>query len=69
MLSISLSCSSIRLILLRKWNDVSGRDLILLLLKSRCCKFVKNLKGLMGISETEDDRPWDILRVRSEWPT
>lgn len=68
-LSISLSCNSIRLILFRKWKDVSGSDLILLLLKSKCCRFVRNLNGAFGISETEEDRAWDILNVRSEWPT
>lgn len=68
-LSISLSCNSIRLILFRKWKDVSGSDLILLLLKSKCCRFVRNLNGAFGISETEGDRAWDILNVRSEWPT
>jgi len=68
-LSISLSWSSIRLILFKKWKDVAGKDRILLLLKSRCCKFVNDLNGRFGISEIVEERPWDILNVNREWPT
>lgn len=58
-----------RLIRFRKWNDVAGKERILLLLKSRCCRFVSDLNGRFGISEIEEDRPWDILNVNKEWPT
>lgn len=58
-----------RLILFRKWNDVAGKERILLLLKSRCCRFVSDLNGRLGISEIVEDRPWDILNVNKEWPT
>lgn len=68
-LSISLSWNSMRLILFRKWNDVAGKERILLLLKSRCCRFVSDLNDLFGISEVVEDKPWDILSVKREWPT
>lgn len=68
-LSISLSCNSMRLILFRKWNDVAGKERILLLLKSRCCRFVNDFNGRLGISEIDEDRLWDILNVNKEWLT
>lgn len=67
--SISLSWNSIRLILFKKWKDVADKERILLLLKSRCCRFVSDLNGRFGISEIKEDRPWDILNVNKEWPT
>jgi len=55
-----------RLILFRKWNDVAGKERILLLLKSRYCRFVSDFNGRFGISEIEEDRPWDIFNVSKE---
>lgn len=69
MLSIWLSCSSMRFILFKKWNELSGMDLILLLLKSRYCRLVRDLNDLCGISDMDFDSPWDIFKVNSEWPT
>lgn len=67
--SIWLCCSSRTRRRFRKWKDVSGTDLSLLLLKSRCWTIVRGRMASAGTLLREAAKPWDTFSVSSECPT
>jgi hypothetical protein len=69
MASIWLSCSFSTWRDFRKWKEVWGMEWILLLLRSRCCRFVSGRRASAGMLVMEAAKPWDTTSFTNECPT
>jgi hypothetical protein len=68
MLSIWLSCRFSTWRCFRGWNEFSGMERILLLLRSKCCKLVSGCRASTGMLVTEEAKPWDTLSITNDCP-
>jgi hypothetical protein len=68
MLSIWLSCRFSTWRCFRGWNEFSGMERILLLLRSKCCILVSGCRASTGMLVKEEAKPWDTLSVTNDCP-
>ena len=68
MLSIWLSCRFSTWRCFRGWNELSGMERILLLLRSKCCILVSGCRASNGMLVTEEAKPWDNLSITNDCP-
>jgi len=68
MLSIWLSCRFSTWRCFREWNEFSGMERILLLLRSKCCILVSGCRASTGMLVTEEAKPWDNLSITNDCP-